>query len=211
MLNLPTHSRSGAIVGLVIITPACGYVDLTGAILMMIIGSPLCYLALNYRNPLVLDDAMDSFAIHGVGGVLGSLLTGFFANDDVTGDRHARGAIKGHWMQVAYQLCGVCAVAAWSLVMTFLILVFVDRALVSLAGEPFRLAASSRDAVLGLDWAQHGCKAEDPALLRVDAEPSFGHPSQEPPGAPQQVDVVIIPDAGLGRMPQADSAEAKPA
>ena len=108
--------------GLVIITPGCGYVDLTGAFLMALLGSPVCYFAMYHKNPLRLDDAMDSFAIHGVGGVLGSLLTDLFSNSDVTGDGRARGAFRGHRAQLAYQMCGVCAVAAWSLLMTLLIL-----------------------------------------------------------------------------------------
>lgn len=195
----PTPSfRSGAIVGLVIVTPGCGYVDLTGAFIMALIGSPLCYLAMYYKNPHKLDDAMDSFAIHGVGGVLGSLLTGIFANDDVTGDGHARGAVKGHWMQVAYQLCGVCAVAAWSVSMTLLILFSLDQALIRLAGEQYGLAAGSNEELLGLDWAQHA--QPRPELHVPGARPDDVKEVE----APQLADVVVIPDATL-KLAQEDS------
>jgi ammonia channel protein AmtB len=169
---------------------------------MALLGSPLCYLAMFYKNPSQLDDAMDSFAIHGVGGVLGSLLTGIFANDDVTGDEHARGAVNGHWMQVAYQLCGVCAVAAWSLSMTLLILCFLDRALIYLAGEPYRLAAGGDEQLRGLDKSEH-----------AQLQDSDTKPDEKEADAPKLADVVIIPDARLERALEADQpvAEARPA
>jgi Amt family ammonium transporter len=156
--SFDTHSisRSGAIVGLVVITPGCGYVDLTGAVVMALIGAIVCFLILFYRNPSKLDDAMDSFAIHGVGGVVGSLLTGVFANDDVTGDAHAKGAVVGYGQQIAYQLCGVCAVAAWSFFMTWAILLIIDQALIRVAGAPYRLAVGPDDELLGLDSYEHG-------------------------------------------------------
>ncbi len=145
--------------GLVIITPGCGYVDLTGAFVMALFGSPVCYYAMYYKNPLRLDDAMDSFAIHGVGGVLGSLLTGLFSNSDVTGDGHARGAFRGHGAQLAYQLCGVSAVAAWSLSMTLLILCIVDQGLIHILGNEYSLAAGSME---DLDWHQHAQPRQEP-------------------------------------------------
>jgi ammonium transporter, Amt family len=164
----PISIASGAIVGLVIITPGCGYVDLTGAFLMALLGSPVCYFAMYYKNPLRLDDAMDSFAIHGVGGVLGSLLTGLFSNSDVTGDGRARGAFRGHWVQLAYQLCGVCAVAAWSLLMTLLILYIVDQGLIHLLGKEYSLAAGSQE---DLDWYQHDQpRQEQPQDYESDAK-----------------------------------------
>jgi Amt family ammonium transporter len=201
---LKTPPRSGAVVGLVIITPACGYVDLNGAFFMALVGSPMCYKALRYKNPSILDDAMDSFAIHGVGGALGSLLTGFFANDEVTGESRAKGAFfNGNWVQVARQLCGVCAVAAWSFSMTLAILFFVDQALIQLAGKPYRLAADGEDQSRGLDTLQH-VQPEEGAVLPQQACLML-IPGSVNPDAAQDVAPTTALDADQGRAMHAHS------
>ena len=74
---------SGAVAGLVVITPACGYVDMTGSMLMGCIGGIVCFFAVQVKHKLGYDDALDGFGVHGVGGMLGAFLTGFFASPDV--------------------------------------------------------------------------------------------------------------------------------
>jgi ammonia channel protein AmtB len=190
--------RSGAIVGLVIITPACGYVNLSGAFFMAVIGSFVCYKALRFKKPNIIDDAMDSFAIHGVGGVLGSLLTGLFANDEVTGESRARGAFfNGNWEQVARQLIGVVAVSAWSMSMSLCILLVVDKgheALSRVTGEDYRLAADEVHQVRGLDITQHDQPEDTAHHDKADAHELVEDAGKAAARLPQQASVVVIPD-----------------
>ena len=89
--------------GLVLITPASGYVDQTAAFVMGLIGTPIVYLGLQYKHSLGYDDALDAFGVHGVGGVCGGLLTGLFANDFVSGNVVKKGAFYGRGCRSAYR------------------------------------------------------------------------------------------------------------
>lgn len=75
---------SGALAGLVCITPGAGYVDTTGAFVSGVLAGPLCFAACQLKKTFQFDDALDAFGIHGPGGILGGILTGFFAKDDMT-------------------------------------------------------------------------------------------------------------------------------
>jgi len=137
---------SGAIAGEVGITPASGFVDPSSAIVIGFVAGMVCYGAILLRERLEIDDALDVWAVHGVGGTLGVLLTGVFAVSAV----HAgySGLIDGNPGQVGTQLLGIVATWAYSGIATFGILKLVD-ALVGL-----RVEADEEEA--GLDMSQHG-------------------------------------------------------
>jgi ammonium transporter, Amt family len=136
---------SGAIAGEVGITPASGFVDPSSAIVIGFLAGMVCYGAIILRERLKIDDALDVWAVHGVGGTLGILLTGVLAVATVGG---AKGLIDGNPGQVGTQIVAIAAVTAFSGIATFLILKLVDR-LVGL-----RVEEDEEEA--GLDSSQHG-------------------------------------------------------
>jgi Amt family ammonium transporter len=137
---------SGAIAGEVAITPASGFVDPSSAIVIGFIGGAVCYGAILLRERLKVDDALDVWAVHGVGGTLGVLLTGVFAVAAV----HAgySGLIEGNPGQVGTQLIAIAAVWIYSAIATLIILKVVDLAV------GLRVGAEEEEA--GLDVSQHG-------------------------------------------------------
>ncbi|HEX7431838.1 MAG TPA: ammonium transporter [Candidatus Limnocylindrales bacterium] len=137
---------SGAIAGEVAITPASGFVDPSSAIVIGFIAGAVCYGAILLRERLKVDDALDVWAVHGVGGTLGVLLTGVFAVAAV----HAgySGLIDGNPGQVGTQLVAIAAVWIYSAVATLIILRVVDVAV------GLRVGAEEEEA--GLDVSQHG-------------------------------------------------------
>ena len=95
---------SGTVCGLVVITPASGFVDHTGSFIMALVSTPVVYFGLQFKERVGYDDALDAFGVHGVGGVCGGLLTGFFANDFVSGSPEKRGVFYGKGDQVWIQV-----------------------------------------------------------------------------------------------------------
>lgn len=94
---------SGAIAGLVCITPASGFVDTWSACVIGVIGGIVCNVAMKIKEKLRFDDAVDVFAVHAVGGCTGNLLTGIFASKRIAaldGTVIEGGWVDGHWMQV---------------------------------------------------------------------------------------------------------------
>jgi len=137
---------SGAVAGLVAITPAAGYVAPAGAIAIgMIAGVICCWACAWLKYSLGYDDALDVFGIHGVGGLLGAVLTGVFAKE-VYGN--APGVIEGNFWQLWVQIEGVLFVAGWSAVGTAAIL-YLLKALVG-------LRVTEDEEQEGLDYSQHG-------------------------------------------------------
>jgi ammonium transporter, Amt family len=136
---------SGAIAGEVGITPASGFVDPSSAIVIGFIAGAVCYGAILLRQRLEIDDALDVWAVHGVGGTLGILLTGVFA---VTAIGGVSGLIEGNPGQVGTQLVAIAATWAYSAVATLVILKLVDL-MVGL-----RVGTDEEEA--GLDASQHG-------------------------------------------------------
>lgn len=137
---------SGAVAGLVAVTPAAGYVSPGGAIgIGIIAGFSCCWACAWLKYSLGYDDALDVFGIHGVGGFVGALLTGVFALQAVGG---ASGAIDGNLMQVWVQIEGILAVGAWSAIASLGILYAMKLFM------PLRV--SEREEVEGLDSSQHG-------------------------------------------------------
>jgi ammonium transporter, Amt family len=133
---------SGAVAGLVAITPAAGYVGPVSAILIGFGGGIICYLGVFLKNKLGYDDALDVLGIHGIGGTWGALATGLFASMG-----GGTGLFFGNPAQVLIQGLGVVATWVFSFVGTFLILKLVD----SVIG----LRVSKEEEILGLDLTQH--------------------------------------------------------
>lgn len=130
---------SGAIAGLVAITPAAGYVSPVGAIVIGLIGGIICYVAVRTKFKLNIDDSLDAVGIHGVGGIWGSIATGIFAST---------GLIAGHWYLLKIQLIGTLSTMAYCLAMTSVIIAVLDKVM--------GLRVTEKEEVLGLDLSQHG-------------------------------------------------------
>jgi Amt family ammonium transporter len=136
---------SGGVAGLVAITPASGFVDASAAIIIGMAAGAVCYGAIILRERLKIDDALDVWAVHGVGGTLGAILTGVFAVAAVGG---FSGLIDGNGNQVVKQFIAVAATWIYSGVVTFIILKVVDHFV------GLRVDESEEEA--GLDSSQHG-------------------------------------------------------
>jgi Amt family ammonium transporter len=136
---------SGAIAGEVGITPASGFVDPSSAIVIGFLAGAVCYGAILLRQRLKIDDALDVWAVHGVGGTLGVLLTGVLA---VTAIGGAKGLVEGNVNQVGTQLIAIAATWIYSAVATLIILKVVDFCV------GLRVEESEEEA--GLDFSQHG-------------------------------------------------------
>jgi len=137
----------GAVAGLVAITPAAGYVSPAAAILIGGGVAVVCYGAAQLRIRSRVDDALDVFAVHGVGGAFGALATGVFASVAVNAAGR-EGALAGNLSQVAVQLLAVGAVAAYSALATAAILLVINAVV--------RIRVPSEAEEAGLDMAQHG-------------------------------------------------------
>lgn len=140
---------SGAVAGLVCVTPASGSCSpIAGIILGLAAGLVCYYFCTTIKNKFGYDDSLDAFGVHGVGGTLGALLTGVFASKAITGDATKFGLLEGNAQQVVAQVVGIVAAAALAVVGTVIILKIVDRLLglrVNQAGE-----------LQGIDINQHG-------------------------------------------------------
>ncbi|KAJ3126846.1 hypothetical protein HK098_007050 [Nowakowskiella sp. JEL0407] len=115
---------SGAIAGLVGITPAAGFVAPWAAIVIGFVTAIACNLGSRAKHLLGYDDALDAFGLHGIGGFVGNILTGVFAQKWIAlldGTVIPGGAIEGNWIQLAYQLGGSAAIAGYSFVGTLII------------------------------------------------------------------------------------------
>jgi Amt family ammonium transporter len=140
---------SGAVAGLVGITPASGFVDPVGALAVGIAAGVGCYFAATFvKNKLGYDDALDAFGVHGVGGIIGALLTGVFATMAVKGGDAAVGLIDGNPIQVWIQLKGIIMTMLFCAMGTAIILKVIDRVVGLRVSEE-----AERD---GLDLSLHG-------------------------------------------------------
>jgi len=136
----------GAVAGLVAITPASGFVTPGGAILIGLAAGGLCYSATLLRERIKVDDALDVFAVHGVGGTFGAVATGVLATSAI--QANYTGLIDGNPGQVVTQVIAIGATIAYAVVATFGIVKLVDFVL--------GLRISARDEELGIDLATHG-------------------------------------------------------
>ncbi|MDX1486374.1 MAG: ammonium transporter, partial [Alphaproteobacteria bacterium] len=137
---------SGAVAGLVAITPASGFVDPTGALIIGIASGLVCYwAATGLKRMLGYDDSLDCFGIHGVGGIVGALLTGVFAAKAVGG---TAGVLEGNVGQLWIQFEGIIATIVWCAVASAVILKVIDLVI--------GLRVSEEDERQGLDQSLHG-------------------------------------------------------
>ena len=136
----------GAVAGLVAITPASGFVTVGGALVIGLVAGGLCYSATLLKVRIKVDDALDVFAVHGVGGMFGAIATGVFATAAVQGAYS--GLIDGNPSQVLTQLVAVGATIAYAVVGTFVIVKVVDVIL------GIRVPKTQEET--GLDLAVHG-------------------------------------------------------
>jgi Amt family ammonium transporter len=140
---------SGAVAGLVAITPASGFVLPGGALVIGVAAGVLCFVASTWlKNMLGYDDSLDAFGVHGVGGVVGAVLTGVFATIAVTGEGGPHGLIDGNPGQVVTQILGVVITIVYCAVVTFIVLKVIDLTLGLRVSEDVE-----RD---GLDLSLHG-------------------------------------------------------
>lgn len=141
-------AASGAVAGLVAITPASGYVTVPASVIIGAGGGLLCYLAVNVLKPrLGYDDSLDVFGVHGVGGTWGAMATGLFASKMVN-PAGADGLFYGNAAQMVPQVLGVLAAWAFAGIGTYVILKLVNLVC--------RLRVSEEEEILGLDLSQHG-------------------------------------------------------
>ncbi len=140
---------SGAVAGLVAITPAAGSVNPLSGLLIGLIAGAVCYFACtSLKHKFGYDDSLDAFGVHGVGGGLGALLTGVFASKAVTGNANQYGLLEGNAQQLVNQAVSVLAAATLSVVATVVILKVLDAAIGVRVGQ--------EDELQGLDVSQHG-------------------------------------------------------
>jgi len=138
-------AASGAVAGLVAITPAAGFVGPMSAIVIGGVAGVLCYWAVSLKRTFGYDDSLDAFGVHGIGGTWGALATGIFASAAVGG---TDGLIYGNAAQMWPQIASILATAIYSFVLTFVILKVVDATV--------GLRVSDQDEITGLDLSQHG-------------------------------------------------------
>lgn len=140
-------TSTGAIAGLATITGAAGYVGVPGAIAIGIIASVICFLMVAYVKPkLGYDDSLDAFGVHGVGGIIGVVLTGVLASPLI--QPNYSGAIYGNFHQLWIQLLAAGSTILFSGIGTFILFKITDK----LVG----VKANDKQEALGLDEAQHG-------------------------------------------------------
>ncbi|MER8723788.1 MULTISPECIES: ammonium transporter [unclassified Mesorhizobium] len=132
---------SGAVAGLVAVTPASGFVNPTGAFIVGIVAGVLCYVsAVKLKHAFGYDDSLDAFGVHGIGGIIGALLTGVLADPAINS--------LGSGASVGKQLYGIVFTILWTAIASFVIL-YIVKALVG-------LRPSTQEEVEGLDISQHG-------------------------------------------------------
>jgi len=139
---------TGSVAGLVAVTPAAGYVNVAGALVIGLVAGALCYAAVHFtKKRLRVDDALDVFGVHGIGGLWGALATGIFATTAVN-SAGANGLLAGNPMQLAYQAIAAVTTFAYAGGMTWLILKLLDLTI--------GIRVPEREELLGLDFTQHG-------------------------------------------------------
>ena len=141
---------SGAVAGLVAITPASGFVGVYGALAIGAGAGLLCYIAVYLRTRVQVDDALEVFAIHGVGGIWGAIATGIFAVAAIGG---TAGLIDGNAGQLVTQVIAIVATMVYSFVVTLVILKVLDL----IPGLGIRVPNDAEDT--GLDLSAHGERA----------------------------------------------------
>ena len=137
---------TGAVAGLVAITPAAGFVDVSGAIIIGLLVSVMCFFMVSVvKRKLGYDDSLDAFGVHGIGGIWGAVATGLFATPMI--QSAYSGAFYGNIKQLGIQLIAIVVTLVYSGVLTAIIFKIVDKTL--------GMRASEEEEVSGLDLTQH--------------------------------------------------------
>jgi Amt family ammonium transporter len=137
---------TGAVVGLVAITPGSGFVDPLSAIAIGTIASIISYYVIVLRMTLRIDESLDAFACHGMGGAWGAIATGIFASKAIN-PAGANGLIFGNTGQVWVQLIAVASTASFAFVVTLALAKVIDML--------FGLRVNDNEELVGLDISQH--------------------------------------------------------
>jgi Amt family ammonium transporter len=171
-------AASGAIAGLVAVTPCAGYVSPLGSLLVGAVAGVICALLVSFKTWIGLDDSLDVAAVHLGGGVVGSLCVGLFATRAVNPQGADGLFYGGGYTQLGYQAIAVVAVAAYSFVVTFGLGAFLDR----LLGN----RVSPRSETIGLDLAEHGeaayqLEVADPLHVARSDQPRSEAARPDPP------------------------------
>ena len=141
-------AASGAVAGLVAITPACGFVSVGGALVIGLAAGVVCYWGVTgLKSMFGYDDALDVWGVHGVGGIVGAVLTGVFAVAAIGGEGKS-GLVDGNTAQVITQIEGVVVTIVWSLIGSWLILKVIDLVI--------GIRVSEQTEMQGLDLSLHG-------------------------------------------------------
>lgn len=140
---------TGAVSGLVAITPAAGTVDILGAFFIGLVTPIVCFYMVAVIKPkLGYDDTLDAFGVHGIGGIVGSILTGVFATQAISGEGGPQGALYGDWHQLWIQIAATVISIVFSAAMTFILFQVVDRTV--------GIRVEKRVEEEGLDIYEHG-------------------------------------------------------
>ncbi|MCK5170436.1 MAG: ammonium transporter [Bacteroidales bacterium] len=145
---------TGAVAGLATITPAAGFVPLWAAMIIGISSGAVCYLAVQMKNKLGWDDALDVWGVHGIGGALGTILLGVFAFSYINGQS---GLLEGNVGFFVKEVVAVAIAAVYAFGFTYLMLVLIN--LIS------PVKTSEQEEEVGIDQALHGEKAYDEGAL----------------------------------------------
>jgi Amt family ammonium transporter len=133
---------SGAVAGLVAITPASGFVGPTPAVIIGVAAGVLCFIAAtSLKHVMGYDDSLDAFGVHGIGGIVGALLTGVFVSKEISG-------VDGSLKQVLIQLMGVATTVIYGFIASSVILIIIDKTI--------GLRVSEEQEREGLDISLHG-------------------------------------------------------
>lgn len=141
-------SLAGAVAGLVAITPASGFVSPLSAIAIGVGAGFFCYLAVYWRNKRQLDDSLDVWGVHGIGGTWGAIATGIFADSAIGG---TNGVLFGNPAQLGIQLIGVGVSWGYAFTVSFIIFKVLDKTM--------GLSVKPEEEMVGLDISEHGEKA----------------------------------------------------
>lgn len=154
---------TGAVAGLATITPGSGFVSQSSSLAFGALGSIISNVIIRFKHRLGFDDALDVFAVHYIGGLVGLVLTGVFAQQWVIALGYPEGTpldviprggwLDGNWNQVPIQLAAIASVSAWSFVITYIILVILNRI------PSLTLRLKDEDEIIGTDWAEMGERA----------------------------------------------------
>ena len=160
-----TGAATGAVAGLVAITPASGFVLPWAACVIGAVVSPICYVAVMVKNKIGFDDTLDSFAVHGIGGLVGAFTTGLFACPEVNSQV---GLIYGNPQKLGWQCLAIIVAGSYSFFGTLVILLCLKYTM--------GLRISEEEEAMGIDVSEHGGKAYGdasgtPSIKGLGAQP----------------------------------------